>query len=72
MANKHIKRWSMWLVIKEMQVKTIMRYQDTYENSYILKMRTTPHAGEDADKLYPLPVGTSNGTATLETLWQFL
>lgn len=43
MTNKHMKRWSKSLVIREIQIKTIMRY--FYMFTRVAKIKTTPSVG---------------------------
>lgn len=44
MTNKHVKRWSKPLVIREIQIKTIMRY--FYMFTRVAKVKkTTPSVG---------------------------
>ena len=50
MANQHMKRCLTSLIIKEMQIKTTMRYQSHASQNSCYQSLQTIHAGEGAEK----------------------
>ena len=50
MANKHMKRFSISLIIREMQIKTTVKYHFTPVRMAIIKESRTINAGEGVEK----------------------
>ena len=53
MANRHMKRCSALLIIKEVQIKTTMRYHLTPVRMPIMKKNTNNKFGEGMEKKEP-------------------
>ena len=53
MANKHMKRCSTLLIIREMQIKTTLRYHLTLVRMALIKSLHTVNAGEGVEKREP-------------------
>ena len=68
MANKHMKICSTSLIIREMQIKTTIRYHLMPVRMAAIKSLQTINAGEGAEKREPSYTvgGNANSTATIE------
>ena len=60
MANKHMKRCSISLIIREMQIKTTVRYHLMLVRTAIIKKPTNNNAGEGVKKREPSFGGIAN------------
>ena len=73
MANKHMKRCSTSLIIREMQIKTTVRYHFIPVRMAAIQSLQAINAGEGVRKWKPLTllVGMQTSTATMENSVEF-
>ena len=74
MAKKHMKRCSLSLIIKEMQMKTTVRYHFTPSEWPLLKSIKPINAGEGTEKMMPFYTvgGNVNWCSPKENSMEFL
>ena len=65
MTNKHMKRCSTSVVIREMQIKTEMRYHLTAFRMAVIKKSKTTNAGEGVERKEPFYVAYRNVIVTM-------
>ena len=74
MANRYVKICPASFIVREMRIKTTVRYHLTPVRMAVITKTRITSVAEDVERKEPscTLVGIQTGAATVETVWKFL